>query len=203
MEDKTQELIELLSDTELEHFESLAPSYKKIFVHHAFKSKVEKTRLKNIDEVKEAMELKCKNLHEYKKKISDAPLVPEDADDETKIKLYFDKVENSENRKKVEELYNQLVELDPNLHILYAWNNPMIKYKEAFNCGITVAKAHFTLAFDTEALEFFKERIIENNYGLNLKTFKIKYDQEIDFDLLKDMVLFSIALRQDAKGFWK
>lgn len=203
MEDRTQDLIGLLSDTELEHFESLAPSYKKIFVHHAFKSKVEKTQLKNIDEVKEAMELKCKNLHEYKKKISDSPLVPEDADDATKIKIYFDKVADANNRKMVEDLYAQLVAIDPDLHILYAWNNPMIKYKESFNCGLTVAKAHFTLAFDTEALDFFKERIIEKGYGLNLKTFKIKYTQEVDFELLKEMVLFSIALRKDAKGFWK
>lgn len=203
MEDKTKELIELLSESELEHFESLAPSYKKIFVQHAFKSKVEKTRLKNIDEVKEAMELRAKNIFDYKKKKNPRPEVDINLDDRAKIKLYFDQIEDSTNRQKVVNLYEQLLLIDPDLSPLYAWNNPMIKYKEAFNCGISVAKAHFTLAFDTEALDFFKERIIENGYGLNLKTFKIKYNQEIDFELLRDMVLFSIALRQNAKGFWK
>lgn len=202
MENKTQELMELLSETELEHFESLAPSYKKIFVNHVFNAKTEKTRLKNIDEVKEAMELKCKNIFDYKKKKNPRNEIPKDADDATKIKLYFEKVEDIANRQKVENLYNQLVGLDPDLNILYAWNNPMIKYKESFNCGITVAKAHFTIAFDSVALEFFKERILEAGYGLNLKTFKIKYNQEIDFDLLREMVLFSIELRKDAKGFW-
>ncbi len=203
MEDKTQELIELLSESELEHFESLAPSYKKNLVQHAFKSKVEKTRLKNIDEVKEAMELKAKNIFDYKKKKNPRPTAAPDLDDAGKIKLYFEQVEDLANRKKVEELYANLVAIDPDLSILYAWNNPMIKYKESFNCGISVAKAHFTMAFDTEALEFFKDRIIDDGYGLNLKTFKIKYNQEIDFELLREMVLFSIALRKDAKGFWK
>ncbi|WOO88868.1 YdeI/OmpD-associated family protein [Mollicutes bacterium LVI A0078] len=198
-----QELIELLSDSELEHFESLAPSYKKIFIGHVFNAKTEKTRLKNIDEVKEAMELKCKNIFDYKKKKNPRNEIAKDLDDATKIKLYFEKVEDLNNRNLVAKLYDDLVGLDENLNILYAWNNPMIKYKETFICGVTVAKAHFTLAFEAEALDFFRERIIENGYGMNLKTFKIKYNQEIDFELLSQMVLFSIELKKDAKGFWK
>lgn len=201
--DHEQELIELLSDSELEHFESLAPSYKKIFIGHVFNAKTEKTRLKNIDEVKEAMELKCKNIFDYKKKKKPRNDIPKDLDDATKIKLYFEKVEDLNNRNLVSKLYEDLVGLDENLNILYAWNNPMIKYKETFICGVTVAKAHFTLAFEAEALDFFRERIIENGYGMNLKTFKIKYNQEIDFELLSQMVLFSIELKKDAKGFWK
>lgn len=203
MDEKQEALIELLSADEAMHFESLAPSYKKIFVHHAFKSKNETTQLKNIDEVKEAMELKCKNMHEYKKKVNPKPIADVKLSDAEKIDLYFDQVTDVEARKRVKDLYQQLVNLDPELYILYAWNNPMIKYKESFNCGITVAKAHFTLAFDSVALEFFRERIIDAGYGLNLKTFKIKYNQEIDFALLEDMVLFSMELRKDAKGFWK
>lgn len=203
MEEQIKELEELLSESELAHFRSLAPSYKKIFVGHVFNAKTEKTRLKNIDEVKEAMELGCKNIFDYKKKKNPRKEIPKDLDDATKVKMYFDQVENIESRGKVVDLYNQLVAIDPDLSTLYAWNSPMIKYKESFNCGITVAKAHFTIAFDPEALEFFKERIIANGYGLNLKTFKIKYDQQIDFELLREMVLFSIALRQDATGFWK
>lgn len=203
MEEQINELMELLSESELEHFNSLAPSYKKIFVNHAFKSKVEKTRLKNIDEVKEAMELKCKNIFEYKKKINPVKLEKtEDMTDDQKIMLYFDKIENDDDRVKVTNLYNELLKINENLAPIYAWNNPMIKYNEAFNCGISIAKSHFTVAFDVEALEFFKERISENGYKLNAKTFTIKYNQDIDFNLLKDMVLFSIELRKDAKGFW-
>ncbi|MFV0555541.1 MAG: iron chaperone, partial [Lactovum sp.] len=70
-------------------------------------------------------------------------------------------------------------------------------------CGITVAKAHFTLAFEKEALEFFKEAIVEKGYKLNLKTFVIRYNQDVDFKLLRDMVLFSIELKKDATGFWR
>lgn len=203
MEEQINELMELLSESELEHFNSLAPSYKKIFVNHAFKSKVEKTRLKNIDEVKDAMDHKCKNIFEYKKKINPIKSeVTKDMTDEQKIKLYFDNIERDDDRAKVANLYNELLKIDKSLSPIYAWNNPMIKYKEAFNCGISVAKAHITIAFDVEALEFFKERIIESGYKLNAKTFTIKYNQDINLELLKSMVLFSIELKKDAKGFW-
>lgn len=202
MQEQIDQLEELLSETELEHFRSLAPSYKKIFVNHVFGAKTEKTRLKNIDEVKEAMELKCKNIFDYKKKKNPRNDIPKDADDATKIKMYFEKVADSNDRAIAIKLYNDLVSLDDNLSILYAWNNPMIKYKETFICGITVAKEHMTLAFENPALEFFKERIESCGYGLNLKTFKIKYDQEIDMKLLEEMVLFSIELKKDTTGFW-
>lgn len=204
MEIQEIELIELLSTQERNYFESLAPSYKKLFINHAFKSKVPNTRLKNIDEVKAALELKCKTLNEYKKLIN--PKQTNNFDnlsDEQKINIYFEQIENRVYRESIVNLYEYLIALDPSLSKLYAWNTPMIKSNEAFNCGLSVAKNHFTIAFDIETLEFFKERIIKNNYQLKVKTFSIKYNQDIDFELLREMVLFSIELRRTAKGFWQ
>ncbi len=202
MENIELDLLELLSDSEREHFESLAPSYRKIFVHHALKSNVEKTRLKNIDEVKEAMELKCKNMGEYKCKISNEVPVDENLSDIEKVKLYFDQVGNSNAQHIVEELYNWLITLDDNLMPLYAWNKPMIKYNETFICGVTVAKQHMTLAFETQVQDMFKDQIIASGYGLNLKTFKIKYNQEINYELLTEMVMYSIKLKKSITTFW-
>ncbi len=202
MENKENELRELLSETELEHFESLAPSYKKIFINHAFKSKVEKTRLKNIDEVKEAMELKCKNLGDYKRKISTETPLDENLEDSEKIAIYFTNVENQQNREIVSKLYTDLLAVDGNLAQLYAWNQPMIKYKETFICGLTVAKNHMTIAFEKQVQDLFEDKIRDANYGLNLKTFKIKYDQTINFELLAEMVRYSIELKKDSTKFW-
>ncbi len=202
MENKENELRELLSETELEHFESLAPSYKKIFINHAFKSKVEKTRLKNIDEVKEAMELKCKNLGDYKRKISKEAPLDENLSDDEKIAIYFATVDNQLNREIVSKLYAELLAIDNNLVKLYAWNQPMIKYKETFICGLTVAKNHMTIAFEKQVQDLFEDKIREAGYGLNLKTFKIKYDQTIDFELLAEMIRYSIELKKDATKFW-
>lgn len=203
MEDKIKELVELLSESELEFFNTLPPSGKKLFAVHALKSKVEKTRLRNIDEVKEAMELKCKNMHDYKRQVNPQKYISDDLPAQEKIKLYFQKLENKAAAKTMQELYDYLVTLDKDLSVLYAWNQPMIKYKETFICAISVAKGHFTVALENEALEFFKERVIANKYALNSKTFKIKYTQEIDRELLKEAVLFTIELKKDAKGFWK
>lgn len=202
MENKENELRELLSETELEHFESLPPSYKKIFINHAFKSKVEKTRLKNIDEVKEAMKLKCKNLGDYKRKISKESPLDENLSDDEKIAIYFATVDNQLNREIVSKLYAELLAIDNNLVKLYAWNQPMIKYKETFICGLTVAKNHMTIAFEKQVQYLFEDKIREAGYGLNLKTFKIKYDQTIDFELLAEMIRYSIELKKDATKFW-
>ncbi len=205
MEEQMELLINELSEEELAFFESLAPSYKKIFVNHAYGPKKEETRQKNLLEVKEAMRLECKNIFDYKKKKNPRPEVEASKllSEVDQIDIYFKKIEDEQNRKMVTDLYNFIINIDDKLQPMYAWNQPMIKLNETFICAFSTAKAHFAIGLEGETREFFKERIEEHGYGLMLKGFKVKYNQEIDFDLIKEMILFTMEVKKDAKGFWK
>ncbi len=200
--DKIKDLIELLSEEELAFFNTLAPSYQKNFANHAFSAKREETRLKNQDEVKEALEMKCKNIFEYKKKKNPRPNANPNLTEQEKLDLYFEKVEDLANRQKLIKLYNDIVVIDENLTKLYAWNQPMIKYNETFICALSVAKNHFSLAFEAETLDVFKDEFVNAGFELMKKGVKTKYSTEIDFELIKKAVLFTIDIKKDAKGFW-
>ncbi len=202
MNSDIKKLEELLSSSELAFFQTLAPSYKKNFVNHAFSGKKEETRLKNIDEVKGALELQCKNIFDYKKKINPREEIPKDLDDRSKVKLYFDKIESKENKDKIESLYFDII-ANNNLKELYAWNQPMITYKDTFICAFSVAKNHFSIGLDQQTLEFFREEFAQNNYEQLKKGIKIKWDQEINKDLIDSAIKFTKKNKENAKGFWE
>lgn len=195
------DLRELLAENELEFFNSLAPSYQKIFVQHAFGAKREETRLRNLEEVKEALNLKCKNIFDYKKKINPKKKVDQNQTDADKLEAYFAELDE-DNRDLVEKLYRSLLLLDKDLTAIYAWNQPMIKYKETFVIAFSTAKAHFSIAPDVRALELFSDQIEQNGYDLLKKGFKIKYNQPINNELIEEIVKYTISIKQDATGFW-
>ncbi len=202
MEKQIELLREELSAEELAYFDQLAPSYQKNFVRHAFSPKTEKTRLKNLEEVKEAMQFNCKNIFDYKKKKNPRPENSDQLSEMEKMNLYFQKIENPEFRRVFINLYDELAQVDPSLVKIYAWNQPMIKYNETFIMALSAAKNHLSIGLDARALELFSEQLSDNDFELMKKGAKIKYTAEINFDLLKEIVLYTITIKQDAKGFW-
>ncbi len=203
MKSQIEGLKEELSGEELEYFEQLAPSYQKNFINHAFSGKQEKTRLKNLEEVKGALELKCKNIFEYKKKINPRETIPKDLSDDKKIELFFGKIEDSDHKVTVKNIYFNLITGNPGLKELYAWNQPMISFNDTFICAFSVAKNHFSIGFDEQALEVFREEFQNREYGILKKGIQIKWSQEVDYELLDKAVKFTMEYKKVAKGFWK
>ncbi len=202
MDNEIKKLEKSLSKEELAFFQTLAPSYKKNFVNHAFSGKREETRLKNLEEVKGALELQCKNIFDYKKKINPQKEIPKDLDDKSKIKLYFNKIEDEKNKDKLEKLYFGIIKDINNLKELYAWNQPMITYNDTFICAFSVAKNHFSIGLDNQTLEFFKDEFLENDYELLKKGIKIKWEQKINKELIYKCIEFTMKNKENAKGFW-
>ncbi len=197
-----QLLKELLSESELEFFESLAPSYQKNFANHAFSAKREETRLKNQDEVKEAMELKCKNIFDYKKKKTPRPEQAEGLSDDQKLKIYYEKIADDAGRKVFVDLINHAVSLDDKLTLIYAWNQPMIKYNETFIIAFSSATKHFSVGLEAQALDLFSDKLVESGFELMKKGAKIQYNKEINIELLDEIIRYTIEIKKDAKGFW-
>lgn len=75
----------------------------------------------------------------------------------------------------------------PKLELVIAWNQPMLKYQDAYVFGVSVQKQHILIApFDAEVLEALAPRLTE--YQVNKKTVRVPVDWKVDAKLLRDMV---------------
>ncbi len=198
-----QEILEHLTKKELDFFESLSPSAKKNFINHVQSAKTQKTRDKRIDEFKGAMDLECKHIFDYKKKLNPREEHKEDLTNDQKLDIYFNKIDNQVNKEIYMNLYNKILIKFPMLEVKYAWNQPMFNYNESFIIAFTTAKNHISIGIDKTPMLFFKDDLEKSEYKLLKKGFNINYTQAIDEELLFKIIEFSIDFKKDATTYFE
>ncbi len=67
----------------------------------------------------------------------------------------------------------------------------------------SVAKQHIAVAPETVALDHFDEEIKKAGYIRSKMLFRIKWTDEIDFDLIDKMIEFNIEDKKDMTKFWR
>ncbi len=196
-------IVNNLNDTELTFFSTLAPSYQKAFCSYVTKPKLQATRDKNLLEVKEALQLQCKNIFDYKKLKYPRTQNAQGLTPNEKIERYFLSIPNIKHQKQLRDLYKFILEVDPNLKAHYGWNQPMITYENTFICALNNATNHFSIALDKRVLDELGAELINNGFIILKKIAKINYNQKLNYQLITKMILLSIDIKKGAKGFWQ
>lgn len=80
----------------------------------------------------------------------------------------------------------------PDLELVIAWNQPMLKIDGQYIFGLTVLKNHLLMApWSKDVLEEFAPRL--KGYEVNKKTIRIPIDWKVDAKLLQDMAKARLA----------
>lgn len=74
----------------------------------------------------------------------------------------------------------------PDLALVIAWNQPMLKVEAGYVFGVSVAKNHILIAPFGGLDEQFLPRLA--GYKVNKKTIQVPADWQVDTDLLRDLV---------------
>ncbi|HHU55879.1 MAG TPA: iron chaperone [Acholeplasmataceae bacterium] len=120
-----------------------------------------------------------------------------------KFKEFLDKIDDINHRKKLEEVLEWIIKTFPNLETRLAWNQPMFTNNGTFIIGFSVAKNHFAVAPEGVTIEKFAPKIKEAGYGFSKMLFRIRWDEEVNYELLKDIIIFNIEDKKDHKKFWR
>jgi len=89
--------------------------------------------------------------------------------------------------KTAKEVFAVVTAKYPDLELVIAWNQPMLRLDTQYIIGLSVAKNHITLnPFSSEVLESFAEKL--SKYDVNKKTFKVPLDWEVNSTLLRGLV---------------
>lgn len=80
----------------------------------------------------------------------------------------------------------------PDLEIVMAWNQPMLRLGKDYVIGLSVSKNHITInPFSSDVLEKHAKKLV--GYKTNKKTFIVPLNWEIDSSLLKSLSKARIA----------
>lgn len=112
-------------------------------------------------------------------------------------------IDDPERRAQLDDVFHWVRQTFPDLEERIAWNQPMFTHHGTFIIAFSVAKAHFAVAPEAVPLEVFAERIREAGYTQTKQLFRIKWDQAVDYDLLRDLIAFNMKDKADHTSFWR
>lgn len=103
----------------------------------------------------------------------------------------------------MESILNNMKEKFPQLKEEIKWNQPMFSDHGTFIIGFSVAKGHIAVAPEEVVIRRFEKEIEEAGYSHTQELFRIKWKDEVDFDLLYNMVSYNIEDKKDMTKFWR
>ncbi len=120
-----------------------------------------------------------------------------------KFEPFFNKLTNINHLGKIQDLFEWIETNFPELEREYKWNTPMYSDHGTFILGVSTAKAHISIAPENQTMAHFKDKIAEAGYVQTAGLFKVKWDQEIDYELLKEMIEYNIEDKKEVTTFWR
>lgn len=108
-----------------------------------------------------------------------------------------------EEKKAISKVYDWIEENYPDFEGQVKWSTPLYVKDGSFIIGVKPAKHHFSINPEPKGIEVFSDKIKAAGYSHEKMTFKIKYDQAVDYDLLKEIIDFNIEDKKDLGTFWR
>ncbi|WP_017186611.1 iron chaperone [Alkalibacillus haloalkaliphilus] len=91
----------------------------------------------------------------------------------------------------------------PQLEPVVKWNQPMFVDHGTFIIGFSIAKPHMSVAPEKKVMELFANKIEKAGYSSTSQLFRIKWKDEVDYGLLRQLIEFNIEDKADYTKFWR
>ncbi|NLY76466.1 MAG: iron chaperone [Tissierellia bacterium] len=116
---------------------------------------------------------------------------------------YLNSIEDQDKRERMESILNFIKNTFPQLKAEIKWNQPMFTDHGTYIIGFSIAKNHIAVAPEAFALSHFEKEIQEAGYSHTKGMFRIKWTDQVDYDLLGKIVAFNIEDKKDIAKFWR
>lgn len=116
---------------------------------------------------------------------------------------YLKQIENAQHFNRTKEILEWVMQTFPELEPKIAWNQPMFTYHGTFIIGFSVANKHLAISPEREGMEHFTDEIASAGYGQSKMLFRIKWDEDVNYVLLKNIITFNRSEKVDCKTFWR
>lgn len=116
---------------------------------------------------------------------------------------YLASIDNPEHRDQLEEVLTWVATKFPNLEPIIKWNTPMFSDHGTFIIGIDAAKQHMSFAPEEVAMVHFADDIAQSSYSATKGLFRIRWNQQVNYELLEKIIEFNIQDKADCTTFWR
>lgn len=119
------------------------------------------------------------------------------------FRVFLDEIHEESKRNRVQEVLSWIQRNFPDLTPVIKWNQPMFMDQGIFIIAFSVAKEHLAVSPEQAGIEHFKQAIHEAGYQATTMLFRIRWNQEVRYDLLAKMIEFNCEDKKGLKTFWR
>lgn len=116
---------------------------------------------------------------------------------------YLSAIKDVEQRERLREVLNWIINKFPSLETKIAWNQPMFTEHGTFIIGFSVSKQHFAVSPEVKGIDEFSDDIVKSGYSHGKNIFRIKWDDPVDYKLLERMIQYNIDDKRECTAFWR
>ncbi len=106
-------------------------------------------------------------------------------------------------RSRLNSIFTMIEETFPHLEGRIAWNQPMYTDHGTFIIAFSTVKNHISVGQEKAEIDAFAERIEHAGYTHGKKVWRIGNSQEVNYDLLKQIISYTIDQKRDCMTFWR
>lgn len=116
---------------------------------------------------------------------------------------FLQTIESPEKQLKLQGILDHIAKKFPELKQEIKWNQPMFTDHGTFILAFSVAKHHIAISPETEALDHFEKQIKQAGYERTKMLFKIKWSDDVKYELLDEIIAYNIKEKKDMTKFWR
>mgnify|MGYP000944824039 FL=1 len=116
---------------------------------------------------------------------------------------YINLIENKENRVKFVGVLEFVMKEFPHLDTVIKWNQPMFTDHGTYIIAFSVTKNHINVAPEEATMIRFADLIKSRDVAFTKMLIQMKWKKAIDFDLIKEVIIYNITDKKDINSFWR
>ena len=116
---------------------------------------------------------------------------------------FLDAIEDRSQRARVKEVLNWVNDTFAELKSEFKWNQPMFTHHGTFIIAFSVASKHMSVGLEGPEIPVFSKAIKAAGYTYSKKIFRMPFDREINYELLRQVIEYNIREKLDVTTFWR
>lgn len=119
------------------------------------------------------------------------------------FKKYLAGIDNPDHRDRIEEVLAWVANQFPNLEPIIKWNTPMFTDHGTYIIGLSTAKQHMSISPENAGIAQFADDIAKAGYSATKGLFRIRWNEPVNYELLKKIIEFNIQDKAEYTSFWR
>lgn len=112
-------------------------------------------------------------------------------------------IDNQDHQEKLRSVLYWVKEQYPRLEPVIKWNQPMFTDHGTFIIGFSASKNHFSVGLEGAVIAHLKEEMEERGTDFSKMTVRMKWKEEVDYELLEKIIEYQMEDKKECETFWR